>query len=393
MEHQSGLEKMNISHALKIKPISSLDGILKNLDPVDLFLTAIQFRISSGFIVQKEKLIKEILDHSLERGRIESALIATRPREYDLFLSLLNQEYIQDNELPFGDYGHLLNNGIIFSFYNKGKIFFNVPDEIKEVFASRDKEVFDMMFEENQLIYKYIMAFVNLYGVFSKDMLIEVFNSQNDEVLTLDDFEAVLEMCLLRQQPFYEDDDFIVNHYFDEENLYEMDLILENADDMTHYIPDREDILKYSDDTYIEMTPQLEKLKAFIINNMSASEELAADVVYDIETACSMECSLQDIVYELERRKIFFKSTEQFDLIAPLIEDVCNNVRIWINLGHTNAEMFEIKGRTSLEITDEPVELVIDDEPLIYEAGGNELCTCGSGKKYKDCCGEIEEYF
>ena len=99
-----------------------------------------------------------------------------------------------------------------------------------------------------------------------------------------------------------------------------MDLILENADDMAHYIPGREDILKYADDTYIEMTPQLEKLKVFIINNMNAGEEPAADVVDD-------------------------------------------------------------------------VELVIDDEPILYEAGGNDLCPCGSGKKYKDCCGEMEEYF
>jgi len=393
MENQSGLEKMNISHALKIKPISSLAGILKNLDPVDLFLTAMQFRISTGFIVQKERLIKEILDYSLKRRRIESALIATRPREYDLFSSLLDQEYIQDNELAFGDYGHLWNNGIIFSFYNKGKIFFNVPDEIKEVFASRDKEVFETMFEENQLIYKYIMAFVNLYGVFSKDMLVEVFNSQNGEVLALDDFEAVLAMCLSRQQPFYEDDDFIVNHYFDEENLYEMDLILENADDMTHYIPDREDILKYSDDTYIEMTPQLEKLRSFIINNMDVSDELAADIVDDIEVACSMECSLQDIVYEFERRKIFFKSTEQFDLIAPLLEDMYNNVRTWINLGHTNEEMSDITGRTSPKISDEHIELEMHDGSSIERIDINDLCPCGSGKKYKNCCGEMEEYF
>ena len=372
MEDQCGLEKINISHALKMKPESNLAGILKNLDPMDLFLTEMQFRISTGYIVQKEKLIKEILDHSLKWGRIESALIATDPREYDLFLSFLNKEYIQDNELALGHYGHLWNNGIIFSFYNKGKIFFNVPDEIKEVFASRDKEVFEMVLKKNQLIYKYIMAFVNLYGVFSKDMLIEVFNSQTDGALIFDDFEAVLTMYLSRQQPFYEDDDFIVNHYFDEENLYEMDYILENADDMTHYIPDREDILKYSDDTYIEMTPQLEKLRSFIINNMDVSEEIATYVVDDIELSCSMECSLQDIVYEFERRKIFFKSTKQFDLVAPLIEDVCNNVRIWVNLGHTNTEVFEITGRTPLEVIDESIELVIDDETLLYEVGGNE---------------------
>ena len=393
MSDQSGLEKINISHALKMKPDSSLAGILKNLDPADLFLTAIQFRISTGFIVQKEKLIKEILDYSLKWGRIESALIIAGPREYDLFSSLLKKEYIQDNELPFGYYGHLWNNGIIFSFYDKGKVFFNVPDEIKEVFAGRDKEIFGKVLEENQLIYKYIMAFVNLYGVFSKDMLVEVFNSQNDEVLTLDDFEAVLGMYLTRQQPFYEDDDLIVNHYFDEENLYEMDLILENADDMTHYIPGREDILKYSDDTYIEMTPQLEKLKAFIINNMNVSEEIAAEVADDIDLVCSMECSLQDIVYEFERRRIFFESMEQFDSVAPLIDDVYDSVRTWINLGHTNAEMFKITGRTSLKITDEPIELEMHDGSFIERIDINDPCQCGSGKKYKDCCGEGEEYF
>ena len=373
MKEQSGLEKINIANALKMKPESSLAGILNKLEPVDLFLAAMQFRISTGYILQKEKLIEEILDRSLFWGKIESTLMAAVPSEYELFLSILSQDFLQDNELAYGHYKYLWENGIIFSFYDNGKIFFNVPDEIKKVYANRDKEIFDIVLVENQLAYKYISAFTNLYGVFSKNMLIEVFNSQNDSVLGPDDFEAVLGMYLSRQQFFYEDDDYIVNHYFDEENLYEVDYILENADNMSHYIPKKKDILKYSDENYFEMTPQLQKLKSFIIKNMGVNEDIAAYTVDDIQLACLMESPLQDIVYEFEKREIFFKSTEQFDLIAPLIEDVYNNVRLWINLGHTNTEVFEITGKPLFSVMDEVVELIIGDEILLYDAGGNGL--------------------
>lgn len=389
MNFQKELEKINISNAIKGRPFSNLDGILRNLDPEDLLLTASQYAIrKEGFIVRKDRLIKKLSDYILRGQRIEEILAVTKPGEYDLFLKLLDREYIQDNFLAYGTYGHLFDNGLIYSFHDRGKVFFTVPHEIKEVYRSMDIELFEDILKENQLIYKYILSFTNLYGVFSKELLIAVYNSQNKGNLTLDDFEAVLDMHLSRQQPFYELDEFILDQYFDRDNLDEMEKILEGIEELTYYIPEKKDLLKYADDNYFEITPQLKKLKTFIINKMGINEELAGYLIDDIQMICSMDYSLQDVVYEFESRGIYFKSMEQFNSALPLIEDVYKNARTWSNLGHTYIEIYNITGKKPSNIFNEPVEIMINSKRHIRKVKRNDLCPCGSGKKYKKCCEE-----
>lgn len=230
------------------------------------------------------------------------------------------------------------------------------------------------------------MAFINLYGVFRKDMLVEIFNSQNDEEISLEEFEMIFNKHLMRQQPFYEYDEYVINHYFDDENLIEMEILLEKTTDLPYYIPDSKNILKYADGSYLETTPQMKALKDFIIDNMRVNEELAGYLVDDIEVVCSLEDTMQDIVYEFERRGIFFESMEQLNSLIPFVEDMYRNVRIWPNGGHTYAEIYKMTGRPAPKMCNEPVEVMINNKAIMQKVGRNDLCPCGSGKKYKKCC-------
>ena len=386
MDFQKELEKINISYAIETKPESNLIEILRSLDPEDLLLTASQWGIKDGFIIKKERIIKRLLEFILNRRRIEEILVCTRSGGYDLFLNLIDRDYIQDNTLPYGTYGYLMDKGIIYSFYDKGRIFFNIPDEIKKVFKDIDKIQLDKIIKRYQLVYEYIMAFINLYGVFRKDMLVEIFNSQNDEEISLEEFEMIFNKHLMRQQPFYEYDEYVINHYFDDENLIEMEILLEKTTDLPYYIPDSKNILKYADGSYLETTPQMKALKDFIIDNMRVNEELAGYLVDDIEVVCSLEDTMQDIVYEFERRGIFFESMEQLNSLIPFVEDMYRNVRIWPNGGHTYAEIYKMTGRPAPKMCNEPVEVMINNKAIMQKVGRNDLCPCGSGKKYKKCC-------
>ena len=81
--------------------------------------------------------------------------------------------------MAYGTYRYLFDKGIIYSFYDEGKVFFVVPDEIRQVFSNMDIVLFEKELKQNQLIYKYIQSFINLYGIFNKEMLVAVYNSQN----------------------------------------------------------------------------------------------------------------------------------------------------------------------------------------------------------------------
>lgn len=175
---------------------------------------------------------------------------------------------------------------------------------------------------------------------------------------------AILDKQLLRQQTFYYHDGYIVNDYFDDKKFPEAEHLLKNTADMPYYIPGRNDIFKYADDSYFEMTPQLTALKHYIIKNMCNNEELVGYLVDDIELICSMEEPMQDIIYEFERRSIFFKDMEQLKSIIPLVEDVYNNVRTWSNKGHTYAEIYKITGRLITKRFHEQVEVLINNKTV-----------------------------
>ena len=89
------------------------------------------------------------------------------------------------------------------------------------------------------------------------------------------------------------------------------------------------------------------------------------------------------ILWKFNRRKIHFDIENQFDEFLPIVIDLFNNIRLWEHRGHTNLEIGQ------------PFDLIKDglewckEEDVVEKKkiGRNERCPCGSGKKYKKCCG------
>jgi hypothetical protein len=102
----------------------------------------------------------------------------------------------------------------------------------------------------------------------------------------------------------------------------------------------------------------------------------------DIQLHFSMEASMEEILNEFERRDISFKNTAQLQEMMPLLIDVSNHTRIWSNRGHTPAELGPPPVKNII-----PNNMVrIDRQDKPEKVGRNDLCPCGSGKKYKKCC-------
>ena len=63
-------------------------------------------------------------------------------------------------------------------------------------------------------------------------------------------------------------------------------------------------------------------------------------------------------------------SLDKLNELIGYLPDMANSTRLWINNGHTTAELNR--------------EAVNAHAKKIYP---NDPCPCGSGKKYKKCCG------
>ena len=86
---------------------------------------------------------------------------------------------------------------------------------------------------------------------------------------------------------------------------------------------------------------------------------------------------LQEVVNDLESAGILMESSEHMEKLAVIVTDIWNNTRMVQNRGHKPYEMV-MRGLDEVSIQRKNVQ-------KIYP---NDTCPCGSGKKYKKCCGK-----
>ena len=73
--------------------------------------------------------------------------------------------------------------------------------------------------------------------------------------------------------------------------------------------------------------------------------------------------------------------------------DLYNNTRQWRLKGHTPNELFQEEKKYLKPLPSQPFmtnqsKTNITDKSTLKKIGRNDPCPCGSGKKYKKCCGK-----
>ncbi|MFC5700720.1 YecA family protein [Cohnella faecalis] len=325
--------------------------------------------------MSKQELADALFELIPDVYELETTLIISDAEEWNLFNKLLKAPYVQEETLTPRMYLFLMNRGLLFSFYYEDKLIYSIPEEIKDSYRQLSQQSFHEARDRCQLINQYISASANLYGICTLDKTIEIFNAQNEKQVDENELISFLNLASGRGQEWYLNQGYIISNYFDSEDQdEELKALLERAKHKPYYIPPQPEFLKYADSGYFEETPQLVSLRAFILKHLCKDKEFVENLVDDIQVACSMEEPLSVIMGEFERRDIIFDNNAQVQAIMPLIIDVYNHTRIWSNRGHTPAELGGGAGQTA--------------RPISNKVGRNDPCPCGSGKKYKKCCGK-----
>ncbi len=193
------------------------------------------------------------------------------------------------------------------------------------------------------------------------------------------------------------------------------------------YIPSPEEVLDYTENGYPTGDPQYESLRSFLTGQLGVGEETADGLIPAIWNRISMGGQLSDVMELLEDAGIIFPSEQVWKESVPLIMDLSNHTRMLVGRGWTPMEMLErmpaqqggklptivpmstMAADMLRESADELSSLGFgvdpdygaDEIPMVYmpqgtsgsmEAGSrkvypNDPCPCGSGKKYKKCCG------
>jgi hypothetical protein len=105
-----------------------------------------------------------------------------------------------------------------------------------------------------------------------------------------------------------------------------------------YYIPEKEELLKYKNSDYFEITEEYEELLQFL-RKMFWRKSKAEYIAKEIQSYCKSFRAMENISILFDEEKIRFKNQKQAEELMMLIRNLANNTRIWQNNGYTPVEL------------------------------------------------------
>ena len=259
-----------------------------------------------------------------------------------------------------------------------------IPEDVRDAYRNDWTEEADARWRKRGWMYQCIEACKYLYGVMTWDILAKLFalrypNAELDEIKEL--FSSTPDSL----QWFTERGDRLVLNGFEKDGYYE---ILENQiqKDIPFYIPTKEEVEELYDQGSLISLESHRKLQEFIAEKFGCSLDTASLRIHELYEAVNSRVRLNDAVEAFasaEGGSYAFPSDEiQVKFIEMYIE-MSRDCRIRDNRGHDYYEMAAIMAKQNRGPGREENKTAVRRVKI----GRNDPCPCGSGRKYKNCCG------
>ncbi|MBC5640868.1 MULTISPECIES: SEC-C metal-binding domain-containing protein [Clostridia] len=342
----------------------TLDGCLSDLTKERLSKIAASYEIPQRSKMKKDQLVEAIRIAIMEPSALIEKLNGFDKENLQLLDNLKNKEYIVSTEISLLSYVPLLNYGVIFTYLKNEDVFMVMPKEVKEALNDMSNDEDSQRYFE---VVKYIVAFAEAYGVYESEILVETFNLHNEEKLSLEEFNSIFEKYAASSKivkPYKEHIIESILLY----NIESLEQLLENRKKIAEYYKlDKEKIDAYSKEFHCHMTEAHTSLYETFLK-LCANKDIADKLFKDIcGPLVFSDVNIQYVISELKKRNIQFNTMVEFQNVVAKIQKVNKNTRKWSYKGYTENELALIPNKKLL--------------------GRNEPCLCGSGRKYKKCCG------
>ncbi|WP_298840263.1 SEC-C metal-binding domain-containing protein [Clostridium sp.] len=264
---------------------------------------------------------------------------------------------------------YFLECGFVFATMQEDGIYLIMPNETINAIKSIDNEEYRKILAKNTELIKLFWGMIYSYGVLFMSEFIKMLNNYVDYSLDEIDIYAVIVSG---------------ENYYDEYKL-QGDIassIMVPLEDITHIINTRDNISSDKDFCIIKKAELLEAANVeYLIDNkitMRLKEHLKNKwKVEDAQIEMTI-INLYSDIQENEREEVI---ENIIDELGDVSENDLQKLLVEINSFINNTRLWRLKGYTLNELNS------ADNNIYSPKIGRNDLCTCGSGKKYKKCCG------
>ena len=258
-----------------------------------------------------------------------------------------------------------------------------MPDDIRKGYNSIWSADLELKWQKRNWMYKCLETGQYLYGVMTWDVLEQLFrlaypNADAAEICGLFDSTPA------NSQWFAERDGKLVLNGFEKDDYYKY-LEEQIQSDVDFYIPTKAEVEELFEQGCLISRESHARLRDFIAETFGCDTDTAAFKVHELYEAVNSHVRVNDAVEAFaasgaaaeDAVSFIFPSDEVEVKFIELFMEMSRECRIRDNRGHDYYEMvafMSLKNRKA-----PPVKRV--------KIGRNDPCPCGSGKKYKTCCG------
>ena len=338
------------------------------------------YELKGGYKLRKAELCEALAEAICQN--IDKALEKLLPKDYQYFVSLtkVDRELMEIEKAACYAPLMALRLGDMVD-----EEYIQIPQEIKAAFKVMSSDLTKMRtLKERQAIgqkvFDYSIAAMNLYGVIPVQDFLKLYTEYEGlEMLdqeTLWALEALYNQSLIYGYALIENRNIMHGAlgFLPEE---EIELLKKQVENKPYYRPVREVFLSYADLEYHEETEEVKKLRAFMNSKFPLRHELIDQIIEDWQVGLRMNIEpnmsmISEIVMAMEACDLVLPDFPSVQRFSELVVDLHNVTRGWINRGNTPKE---IREQSRSYNTNKKI-------------GRNDECLCGSGKKYKKCCGK-----
>ena len=427
-------EKEFDRRARRREPVRTLEECLMLLTKADLDVIAQVLGMGSLARLRKAEMVAELLAELPNCPEaLESRLLIAGDGDYALACRLARGEVVHYGVHERARYASMWSmEPYVFIFHGVTGYTALIPDELKPAFEAIDFSAIDRIRRQQKQAMNCIDACVLLCGVAAVDDVYDQYRALVSDVLDREEFDALIEAEAYHSDAAFETwvytpteylvhytltPDFVAREYTRAQRGPIGDLMRNAATGELSSLPFQQAMGRIKADLATELE-RLEQYKRDLVESQSnlpmkplsrtLLENDVFDELLDDENVVRLRAFLDERVpdgqddYTFADRvveEIVLGSIESGSLhevfsyalgmglehcsadqerLTLLITNVFNSMPSWENNGWSPKELYEqVTGR----------KMFYNEDGTVMKVGADDPCPCGSGKKYRDCCG------
>lgn len=300
-----------------------------------------------------------------------------------------------------------------------------VPREVVKIYKKINTPEYQEKRRGTFWMYHCLMVVVMLYACAPVRIVCRLLRRCLGHKVDRKEFEELFANVPEQLNPCVLQEDRVIYKEILRDNLYLE--IEKNQEGKDFHIPGPDEIIEYTENGYPVSDPYYRRLKTFLVGKLNIDISDVEKLMPVVWNCVAMGGELSDIMGIFEDEEIIFPTDDAAQEYVSLMMDVNNNTRMVIHRGYTPNEMISrmpavtsgkrptivpmsstaaeilgdaaggLKGMgfnvdldynsdeiTTVAMPDGISGKVVAGRKKIYP---NDPCPCGSGKKYKKCCG------